>query len=243
MAKKDKGSKGSKKERRERRFLPQSATRPLNVKVLGGRGAALLGAGAWAQFGRAVMGVDLPPYPFAPWVLAGGATLFGAAVWLGTSGEPAVRVGTGGIALEKGELRRMPWYGVDSIAWDNERDALKITGKDEAGREMSVSLTARSHPQACAWILKEARDRIPKQVEAPDEPRGVPQPAQEGQVIVLDPVQVVGQHCMASKTSILYEPDARLCPKCERIYHKLHVPDECVCGASLAGMRVTADSA
>src|SRR5580658_1026722 len=69
MAKKDK-AKASKKERRERRFVPQSMTKPLNIKVLGGLGAALLGAGAWAQFGRALMHLDLPPYPWAPWARA-----------------------------------------------------------------------------------------------------------------------------------------------------------------------------
>jgi hypothetical protein len=243
MAKKDK-AKSQKRERRERRFLPQSTSRPLNIKILGGLGALLLGAGAWAQFGRALMHVELPPYPWAPWVLTGGAVLFGVAVWMGTSGEPAVRVGAGGIAVEKGDLRRMPWYEVESIGWDNDRESLKVSGKDENGKPMALTLAALSHPQACAWMLKEARDRIPSLVDVPDEPRGVPRPAaNEGQGIVLDPVQVVGRRCMESGESILYEPDSRVCPKCERVYHKHHVPDVCKCGASLAGMRVTADSA
>jgi hypothetical protein len=238
MAKKDK-AKASKKERRERRFVPQSTSKPLNIKILGGLGAALLGAGGWAQFGRALMHLDLPPYPWAPWALAGGAVVFGVAVWMGTSGEPAVRVGAGGIAIEKGDLRRIPWYEVESIVWDNDRETLKLRGKDETGREINVALRALAHPQACAWILKEGKDRIPKLLEVPDQPRGVPKPgSNEGQVIVLDPVQVVGKKCMESGEAILYEPDSRVCPKCERIYHKHHVPPDCACGASLAGMRV-----
>jgi hypothetical protein len=157
---------------------------------------------------------------------------------MGTSGEPAVRVGAGGIATEKGDLRRMPWYEVESITWDNDRQKLDVRGKDEGGKDMSLTLAALSHPQACAWILKEARDRIPKLVEVPDQPRGIPKAsATEGQSILLDPVQVVGRRCMASGESLLYEPDSRICPKCERVYHKEHVPDECACGASLAGMR------
>jgi hypothetical protein len=249
MAKKDKAKSGQKKERRERRerrFLPQSTTRPLNIKLLGGLGGVLLGAGAWAQFGRALLQAapapDAPaPYPWAPWVIVGGAVLFAIAVWMGTSGEPAMRVGSGGIATEKGDLRRMAWYDVESITWDNDRESLNVRGKDDSGKEMNLTLSALSHPQACAWIVKEARDRIPKVVEVPDEPRGVPKPsANEGQSIVLDPVQVVGRRCMASGESILYEPDSRICPKCERVYHKNHVPNECPCGASLAGMRVEA---
>jgi hypothetical protein len=224
MAKKDK-AKSSKRERR-------------------GLGAVLLGAGAWAQFGRALMQAELPPYPWAIWVLVGGAVLVGIAVWMGTSGEPAVRVGAGGLATEKGDLRRMPWYEVESIAWDDGRSSLKVRGKDEAGKDMSLTLAALSHPQACAWILKEARDRIPSLVEAPDQPRGVPKASSsEGQSILLDPVQVVGRRCMASGESILYEPDSRICPQCERVYHKQHVPTECACGASLAGMRVAPEPA
>ena len=59
----------------------------------------------------------------------------------------------------------------------------------------------------------------------------------DGQSIVLDPVQVVGRKCMESGETILYEPDSRVCQKCERIYHKSHVPETCACGASLAALR------
>ena len=58
---------------------------------------------------------------------------------------------------------------------------------------------------------------------------------------MLDAVQVVGKRCSESDKVIAYEPDARVCPKCERIYQKFYVPDECPCGASLQGMRVSKD--
>jgi hypothetical protein len=243
MAKKDK-AKSSKRERKERRFTPKSTTKPGNVKLLGGLGAATLGIGAWAQFGRALMNIDLPPYPWAAWVLAAGAVMFGAAVWLGTSGEPVVRVGAAGLALERGNLRRVPWYNIERITFDTDRESVIVKGKDETDKEWTITLAAGSHPQAVAWLLKEARDRIPKAVEVPDEPRGVPKPdPHAGMVIALDAVQVVGKRCMESDTIIAYEPDSRVCPKCERIYHKHHVPDECECGASLEGMRVTQEDA
>jgi hypothetical protein len=243
MAKEKKKSKsGTKRERRERRFLPQSTGKPIHIKILGGLGAAVLGVGAWAQFGHALMKDDLPPYALAPWVLAGGAVLFGAAVWLGTSGESAMRVGAAGIAIEKGQLQRIPWSLVERITWDGEDELLRVRGADEAGKDSFVIVSARSHPQTVAWIVKEARDRIPKLVDVPDEALGLPTPdPHAGQTIVLDAVQVVGKHCAESNKVIAYEPDARVCPKCERVYHKFYVPDDCACGASLLGMRVTKD--
>jgi hypothetical protein len=51
---------------------------------------------------------------------------------------------------------------------------------------------------------------------------------------------VVGKHCADSGTVIAYEPDARVCPRCERVYHKAHVPETCACGGSLEGLRAKA---
>jgi hypothetical protein len=33
---------------------------------------------------------------------------------------------------------------------------------------------------------------------------------------------------------IAFEPDARVCPRCERIYHRDHVPDTCACGGAMS---------
>ncbi len=59
----------------------------------------------------------------------------------------------------------------------------------------------------------------------------------EGRIVTLDPIQVVGKRCAESDKMIAYEPDARVCPRCERIYHKAHVPEECACGENLTALR------
>jgi hypothetical protein len=242
MAKGKKAKGSPRRERRERRFVPQSGGNPRLVKALGGLGAAVLGAGTWAQFGRALTDVDLPPYSFGPYVLALGALLFAAAIWLGTSGEAPLRVGSGGIAFEKGELRRVPWHTVERIVWNPERADLSIRGKDVNGKEVSFVVAAKTYPHAAAWIVREAKDRIPTVTDVPDAVSGLPETsAADGEILVLDAVQVVGSHCAASGRVIAYEPDARVCPKCELVYHKSAVPEECRCGASLAGMRVADD--
>jgi len=244
MAKGSKKAKaGRSNERREQRFIPRAPSSANLVKALGGGAAAALGAGVWAEFGHGWMDVPQPPYAFAPALIAVGAVVFGAAVWLGTSGEAPIRVGSGGIALEKGkELTRIAWYDVERVAWDPDRQLLAVNGKDETGREQRLSLTPKVHPAVIAWIVKEARDRIPDAVDVPEEALGLPvaRPS-EGETLVMDPVQVVGKRCASSDRIIAYEPDARVCPKCERVYYKQSVPDTCACGASLAGLRVTAE--
>jgi hypothetical protein len=235
---KGKKAKAAKRERRERRFLPQSSGNPLFVKLLGGVGAVALGAGSWAQFGRSLMGVELPPYAFGPYVLAGGAAAFGAAVWLGTSSEPAVRVGAGGVAVEKSDLVRIPWHAIERLVWDPARTELSLRGKDVSGREVSFLFRATTHPYAAAWIAREARTRIPKVTDIPDEVAELPETrASDGEMLTLDPLQVVGMHCALSGKVIAYEPDAVVCPQCELVYHKASAPDECECGASLAALR------
>jgi hypothetical protein len=234
MAKGKKGKGAPKRERRERRFLPESSGNPLLVKVLGGVGSAALGAGTWAEFGRAWMGLDLPPYAFAPYVLGAGAVVFGAAVWLGTTSEPPVRVGAGGLALEKSEMVRIPWHAMERVVWDPDRAEISVRGKDENGKEVNVALSAKTYPLAAAWLAREARERIPNVTDVPDEVSGFPPTRSgDGESILLDPVQVVGRHCASSGRVIAYEPDARVCLKCELVYHKSSVPEECACGASL----------
>jgi hypothetical protein len=244
MAKKTKG--GSKKDkprvRRERRFEPRSAVSARVVYLIGAVGAILMGAGAWGQFGAMFEDAAPPPLKIAPYILALGAVIVGVAIWVGTSGEPALRVGDAGIAVEKRGLQRMPWYEVKEIAWSG--DGLRVSGKTEMSGELAYTAKLASHAQAIAWILKEARERVASVVSVP-EGAGVPDPlASAGEVLNLEPPQVVGKHCAASGRVIAYEPDARICPRCERVYHKASVPETCECGASLADVRgATAQSA
>ena len=138
MAKKTKSAKGTKpRARRERRFEPVASARPGLVYSLGAIGAAAMGAGAWEQFGPLMSDAGPEPLKIGPYVLTAGALLAGVAIWMGTSGEPFLRVGDGGIAVEKGGLRRMPWFAVERIEWRDE--AVRVTGKDDAGVAMTLA--------------------------------------------------------------------------------------------------------
>jgi hypothetical protein len=232
-AKKKKSPKQAKpRERRERRFEPKASTGPVLVYVLGALGAAAMGAGAWGQFGSLLREGGPEPLKVAPYILAVGALLVGAAIWLGTSGEPALRVGDGGVAIEKGGLKRMAWYAIEKIEWQG--NAVRASGKDDLGSELTVVASLANHPEAAAWLVKEARQRIPAVVDVPEDVALPEARSTQGEVRPLEPPQVVGKHCAASGKVIAYEPDARLCPSCERVYHKAHVPASCECGASLA---------
>jgi hypothetical protein len=242
MAKKTKTSKREKaRERRERRFDPQGATSSRIVYLVGAIGAVAMGAGAWGQFGALVHEGGPEPLKFASYILAAGALLVGAAIWIGTSGDPSLRVGDAGLAIEKGGLRRMPWYAIERIEWRDE--AVRVTGKDEAGAAMSIVAKLKSQPQAAAWIVKEARERIPTAVDVPADAT-LPDPrASAGETLALEPPQVVGKHCASSGKVIAFEPDARVCPRCERVYFKTSVPAECECGASLVELQAQAKTA
>ncbi len=173
MAKKARGSvkREKSRERRERQFEPAALTSKWNVYAVGGVGSALMGAGAWGQFGGLMTDGGPEPYKYAPYILAAGALLVGVAIWIGTSGDSALRVGDGGIAVVKSGLRRMPWYAVERVEWSD--GAIRVTGKDEAGVDMIVVATLESHAQAAAWIVKEARERVPSTV-GPLEDAGFP---------------------------------------------------------------------
>jgi hypothetical protein len=216
------------------------------VKAVGGLGAAALGAGSWAQFGRTMSMPDAEPLSYAWWILAAGGFLVGAAIWIGTSGDPAIHVGDGGIGLDKGTLRRMPWHAVSKITFEGGAGgAVVVTGEDEAGVALTVRAPVASQPQAAAWIVKEARARVPDVVDIDEERAGdLPKAhADAGEPHVLEPLQVVGKRCAVTDEIISFEPDARVCPRCERVYHKKHVPDACPCGTSLASLKKEAPSA
>ena len=233
--------KGAKRGRSERRFEPRSTANPLAVKLGGALGALAMGAGTYGQFGPAMHTPPDDPIKYATWILAGGAALLGAAIWLGTSGEPTLRVGDPGIAVEKSGLRRIAWHAVERV--ELAEGAVRATGKDDLGRALTVVASLASQPQAAAWIVKEARARVPAVVEIGEDAALPDALADGGELLAVDPPQVVGKHCANSGKIIAYEPDARICPKCERVYHKAHVPDACPCGASLVHLQPRAKSA
>lgn len=225
----------------ERRFEPGATMSPAVAYAAGALGALAMGAGAWEEFGSIVDGSAIEPLKIAPYILTSGALLVGAAIWVGTSGEPPIRVGDRGIGVEKGGLRRMPWYSVERIEWRGE--AVRVTGRDDAGGAMQVVARADIYPQAAAWIVKEARARVPASVDVPEDATLQQANASAGTTLAVEPPQVVGTHCVASGRVISYEPDARSCPRCGRVYHKAHVPETCACGGSLAALRSEAKTA
>lgn len=239
MAKPTKRKQSKQHQRWEKRFLPRSTTSPALVYALGGVGALALGGGFWGQFGSSLHKVaeDFEPWPYAPWVLAGGAVLLGASIWVGTSGAASVRVGSGGVAEERGQGRRIAWWAVDAITFED--GALVVQGKGESDEHESIRLSLVALPEAAALVLKEATARIPDKVSLSEEERAkVPSSRKEdGESITPAPLQLVGKRCNKSDKIIAYEPDARVCPQCERIYRKESVPRKCACGASLSHLQ------
>jgi hypothetical protein len=248
MAKKSKGTQTSKKDKRrggvrrqERRFVPQSSTSAGLVYAMGALSAMLLGAGLWAFFYAKSFAEDETLKAIPSYLIAGGAVLMGITIWIGTSSEPPLRVGDPGIALEKGELRRMPWWGVEKITFDADAFALLVTGKDDAGSDFSFKVSIKSHPEAAGWLIKEALDRVPRRVDiAEDTLDKLPTAGEHaGQLLEVDPLQVVGKRCAVTGKTISYEPDASVCPRCERVYLKRSVPKKCKCGNSLVHLRAS----
>jgi hypothetical protein len=240
MAKAGKKPKSPRVERRERRFFPQATTSPPLVGALGGVGAMAMGAGFWAQWGRILFADHEESLPFGWWLLAGGAVVLGIAIWVGTSGDPLFRVGDGGIGVERGglfgpqPLRRIAWHALESVAYDGASASIVVRGRDETGGELSFSVRLTSQPQAAAWIVKEARARVPGVTNVGDEVALAPAQSDAGESLALDPLQIVGKRCANSGKVIAFEPDARVCSRCERVYHKDDVPETCACGATLA---------
>lgn len=235
-AKKDKRRAGAKRE--ERRFVSQAATNPTIVRAIGAVAALLLGAGVWAYVYAQSFTADADK-PIPSYLIAAGAVLMGVTIWIGTSAENPVRVGDPGIAVEKGDLRRMPWWGVEKISFEAGSLALAIVGTDESNVAWTFKVSVKAHPEAAGWIVREALDRIPKRVDIPDETLEKLPGAGEhaGQKLELEPLQVVGKRCAATGKTISYEPDGRVCPRCERVYAKRSVPKKCKCGNSLAHLQ------
>ena len=241
MTKKNRGKRDKARasaRRRERRFIPVSSTNKGVIALCGALGAMLLGAGLYAYFYGGSFADDEKVQQIPSYLVAAGAILTGVTIWIGTSGEPPVRVGDPGVAIEKGEVRRMPWWAVQRIGWDDASEALRVDGADEGGREWTLRVAVRSHPEAAAWLLKEADARIPKKVDVGDAVRDrLVAREHAGTVLELEALQVVGKKCAATGKAISYEPDARVCARCERVYLKRSVPRRCTGGANLQHLR------
>jgi hypothetical protein len=232
-SKRSRAPKSQQRQRRERRFEPRATANPIVIYIVGSLGAVGMGAGAWGQFGSWLNDSSVEPFKYAPWILAAGAVLVGIAIWFGTSGEPVVCVGDGGIGIERGTTRRIPWHQLEKLSLSG--IVVKAFGKDDTDQPLTVSASLKSHRQAAAWMFSEAKERVPSVVEIAEERQAsMPKPRSQPES-PMDPLRVVGRHCAHSGKVISYEPDARVCTRCERIYHREFVPKECLCGAPMTG--------
>lgn len=230
MSEKQKKRKNAPRRRQERRFLPEASYSSRVASGVGMLGALLLGAGVFGQWIRD------EPKPYAIYLVATGAALLvGSLLWT-SRGPAAMRVGDAGVAFEgRNELKRVAWYEIERIGLQGDALLLKTTSA-----ELLIPLGA--HPKAIAKIVQEAASRIPGRIElSPAQHKGLPKLAEgDGELLVVDALQVAGQKCQHCGDLISIEKDARLCPACGAIYNFEHVPSECkICGGALGNRAVT----
>ena len=219
-----KKTKKKKRERKERRYRGEQTYASKVAVGVGMLGGLALGAGVYSQWlSDQARGV-------APYMTVGGAAVLAGALLFGDLGTDPVRVGDGGVAIEKGsELLRILWCDLEQVRAENGKLVLK-------GKEQTLVIPMAGQPQAVARILAEGTRRVP---DAMDVKRsalaGLPEPSdQDGEVLVMETLQVAGRHCAASDRPIAFERDARLCPQCCQVYLRDEVPKKCVtCDAEL----------
>ncbi len=209
--------------RSERRFVPKAAASMLLGVLATSLGAILLGAGVWGRFLRTA-----GPHEHAVLLLGGGAILFVIGMLSAGRSAPTLRIGDGGLGMEKddGSVERLYWHDVETIRFA--QNILTFSGTGHL-----VVLPLATLPEAAALALAEARRRIPHRAEAISE--SLPEPAADaGERVVLEPPQLAGSRCASSDRLISFEKDGRLCGRCGQVYHREEVPRRCVsCDASL----------
>lgn len=210
--------------RSERRYEPATSAFAVGTVLLFSLGAVALGAGVYAQWLR---GGDAGPHPYALYMLIAGAVLLLAVALFGQTTARPVRVGDGGVAIEREDsVERVAWCDVSRLLVT--KDAVTVQGDG-----LTLSVPRSVHALAAARVVREAKDRIPKMVgddaNVPA-PEGAVEPASEP----LDPPQIAGRTCKSSGKIVSFEKDARFCGRCGELYHKTAVPDRCMtCDARL----------
>ena len=204
----------------ERRFLADATERSNYQALVGGLGAAALGAGAYATWMHDV------PMTVAPYLFGAGTIALITSILMGSSDAMPLRVGDAGIAVERGgdQPERIGWFEVQKVL---------LEGKERVvveGANKRIVAPIGHHAQAAAWILKEALERIPKRVTVDADKRDeITKGANEhAEVVAIEPMQVTGRRCKASDAIISFERDARVCQTCGEVYDKKHVPEKCL---------------
>lgn len=207
----------------ERRYEPATSAFAMGTVLVFSLGAVALGAGVYAQWVR-----DGGAHPWSLYFLIAGAVLLAAVALFGQTGARPVRVGDGGVAIERDEttVERVAWCDVDRVL---------VTGPAVTvqGGGITISVPRGVHALAAARVVREARERIPakaKDLASVEPPAGSAEPAREP----LDAPQIAGRACKATGKVVSFEKDARLCGRCGELYHKAGVPSVCLtCEADL----------
>lgn len=212
-------------ERVERRFVPARSNAAMLTMAGAVVGGLAVGAGAYGQW------ISDPRVAASPWMVAGGAVVLAAVILWGDMEGTAVRVGDAGVALEK---QGKP---ANRIAWCDMREVRLEDGTIRIDAEAPLGFSVAANPSAAAWVIKEARERIPKRLKADKAAReALPgTAADDGERVQVEPLQVTGRACRASEQVITFERDARFCSRCGEVYHKDSMPDACLtCEAALS---------
>ena len=218
--------------REERRLVPVLGGRSKLIYGAAGVAAALLGAGVYGQFRTTFVEAADGPMKNASYVLGVGALALAAIVLVFPEMPKPILVGDAGVALETSadEEERIYWCDVLDIKIDS--GALVVRSE-----EATIKASLEEHPQAAAWILAEARARVPDVVAltSAEVKEVAPKDEAAGETRAVPELQIAGRHCAATGDAITFAPDARLCPRCLECYHREHVPDACVsCGGPLS---------
>jgi hypothetical protein len=213
--------------RAERRYEPKRTTAVVVTPIVGLVGSFMLGAGTYLGFLRdEALGGNRT---LAIGLLVAGVVILAFTLFMGQWPARPIRVGDAGVGIERGgnEVDRIGWYAVTKMSLSE----LALTVQSLS---TTIVIPVALQRDAAARALAEARKRIPGKVESVASTALDKYDEKAGQPMPLEPAQVAGQKCKASGKIIAFERDARLCGRCEEIYHKDSVPKQCVtCDARL----------
>jgi len=218
LKKSKKKKRASQRERKERRYSGEQTYASKVAIAVGMLGALSLGAGVYSQW------VSDHARGSAPYMVFAGALVLAGALVFGDLGTNPVRVGDGGVALERGrDLLRILWCDLQHVRVQDGKLVLE-------SKEQTFTIPIAGQPQAVARILAEGTRRVPEAMDVRrKDVSGLPEPGEnDGELLTLDRLQVAGRHCAASGRPISFERDARLCPQCCQVYLRDEVPQKCV---------------
>ncbi|MCC6521571.1 MAG: hypothetical protein IT373_02820 [Polyangiaceae bacterium] len=211
---------------RERRFAPGDSFRAIVGVVALSLGGVALGAGVYGQWLRGA-----GAWVGSPYLMVGGAVLLAVYLVFGRDLDRPLRIGELGVGVERDgkTLERLAWCEIEAIG-------PKGRGLEVRGARTSFTLSLERHGKAAARLVSEAAARVPDRLQLGDALRArIGRPgANDGDVLVAEPPQVVDELCRASERPLTIEKDVRMCARCAALYHKAAVPRRCVvCDAKL----------